>query len=110
VEAREELKRDPDSPISNVDIQLGMSAILDMNARKQIGDKFQLNAGLKTVILGKRETWDDLAKSRIGSLGTLSISYGIVNLEYNIRILYDSNISPRRQLDESLVAGIRLSF
>lgn len=110
VETREQLKRDPSSPISNVDIQLGISGIVDFAARKQIGDLFQLNASVKTVILGKEDTYKDITKARVGSLALASISYGVFNLEYTMRLLYDSNFSVRRQLDQSLVAGVRVEL
>jgi hypothetical protein len=106
VETREQLKRDPSSPISTVDIQLGLSGIVDFTARKQLGDLFQLNTSVKTVILGKEDTYKDVTKARVGTLALASISYGVFNLEYTMRLLYDSNYSVRRQIDQSLVAGV----
>lgn len=106
----EQLKRDPNSPISNVELQLGLSGVVDFTARKQLGNNFQLSTSLKTVILGKEDLYKDLTKSRVSTLGLLSLSYGIISLDYTLRVVYDSNFSPRRQLDQSLVAGFRVSL
>jgi hypothetical protein len=106
----EQLKRDPNSPISNVDLELGITGVIDLTARKQLSDNFTLTSSLKTIALGKEETYKDLEKARVSFLGLTSLSYGVVSLDYTCRIVYDSNFSPIRQLDQTLVFGMRLNL
>lgn len=104
----------PNNPLSAVQSQVtlesGISAVFDLVVRKQIGDKLNLNASVKTVLLGKEETYQDLTKTRASSLILAGISYGLFSIDYTMRLLYDSNYSFRRQLEQSLVAGIRYSM
>lgn len=106
----EQLKRDPNSPISNVDLELGITGVIDFTARKQLTDNFLLTTSLKTIALGKEDTYKDLDKARVSFLGLTSLSYGVVSLDYTCRIVYDSNFSPIRQLDQTLVFGMRLNL
>ncbi|MBK9247453.1 MAG: hypothetical protein IPM69_04905 [Ignavibacteria bacterium] len=104
----------PNNPLSAVQSQVtlesGISAVFDLTMRKQIGEKLNLNASIKTVLLGKEETYQDLTKTRASSLILAGISYGLFSIDYTMRLLYDSNYSFRRQLEQSLVAGIRYSL
>lgn len=114
LESNRRYKLGPDNPLSNVQDQVtlesGISGVIDINARKQIGESFQFNTSIKVVMLGKEKTWTDYTKARVGSLALLSLSYGVFNLEYNMRLLYDSNYSLRRQIDQSLVAGLKINL
>ncbi|MBI3260696.1 MAG: hypothetical protein HYZ54_14650 [Ignavibacteriae bacterium] len=104
----------PNNPLSNVQDQVtlesGFSGVFDFSAKKQIGEKLILTSSVKTVLLGKEETYKDYRKTRIGTLILAGISYGLFSLDYNMRLLYDSNYSLRRQLEQSLVMGVRLEL
>lgn len=111
---REKYVIGPDNPLSavqdQVSLESGISGVIDVNARKQVAEKLQLNLSSKTALLGKRETYKDISKVRVGSLASLSLSYGVFSIEYNMRLVYDSNFSTRRALDQSLLAGIKFSL
>ncbi len=104
----------PNNPLSNVQDQVtlesGISGVFDLSAKKQIGEKLNLSASVKTVLLGKEETYSDYRKTRVGTLILGGISYGLFSLDYNLRLLYDSNYSLRRQLEQSLVAGVQVTL
>lgn len=104
----------PNNPLSNVQDQVtlesGLSGVFDLSAKKQIGEKLIISSSVKTVLLGKEETYKDYRKTRIGTLILAGISYGLFSLDYNMRLLYDSNYSLRRQLEQSLVAGVRITL
>lgn len=114
VTTREKYIIGPENPLATVQDQVtlesGISGVVDVNARKQIAEKLSLNLSSKTALLGKRETYQDISKVRVGSLSTLSLVYGVFTIEYNMRLVYDSNFSLRRALDQSLVAGIRFTL
>ncbi|MBS1538320.1 MAG: hypothetical protein JST20_11295 [Bacteroidetes bacterium] len=104
----------PNNPLSDVQSQVtlesGFSGIFDVSVRKQLSEKLSGNASIKTVLLGKEETYKDLTKVRASSLMLAGISFGIFSLDYTMRLLYDSNYSLRRQLEQSLVVGVRLTL
>lgn len=104
----------PNNPLSAVQSQItlesGFSGIFDLNAKKQIGEKLTLMSSIKAVFLGKEEMYSNYRKIRASTLILGGISYGVVTLDYTMRLLYDSNYSLRRQLEQSLVAGVRLAF
>ncbi len=110
LQPQRQFKASTDNPLSTIDVETGMSALVDLQFHQQITSGLQLNISSKTVYLGKQSSWSDYTKARISSLGTLSLSYAIFNIEYTMHLIYDSNYSLRRQLDQTLVAGLRFTL
>lgn len=102
------------NPLSSVQdvvtVESGISAIVDFNARKQLNETMSITASIKTVMLGKEAMFQDVANSRVSALALMSMQLGIFTLDYNMRIVYDNNYSKRRQLDQSLVLGLRYNI
>jgi hypothetical protein len=104
----------PDNPLSAVQSQVtvesGLSAVVDMSARAQLAENLNLNVSIKAVALGKADSYKNWETWRCSGLALANISYGIITIDYTMRLLYDATYSIRRQLEQSLVLGLRFSF
>ena len=81
--------------------ETGFSAILNMNMKIAISDKFNFKLDTKAVALSKDKFFDDVSNARCRLILITGLYYGIIGVEYNLNILYDKNISPMRQLEQS---------
>jgi hypothetical protein len=104
----------PNSPLSDVQGQVtlesGYSAIVDLDYQRTIATDLSLHMSFKTVALSKDGLGGDLTKARVTSLLTLSWQYKFLSLDYTTHLVYDSNVSPERELDQSLVFGLKLDL
>ena len=102
------------SPLSNVQdqvtIESGYSAIVDLDYQRTITTDLSLHLSFKTVALSKDGLGGDLTKARVTSLLLLSWQYKFLSLDYTTHLVYDSNVSPERELDQSLVFGLKLDL
>jgi hypothetical protein len=104
----------PNNPLAAVQTQVrlesGYSAILDVIFRNALADNFFFNTSLRTVALLKEPDFKNLSNSRVGSLLLIGLQYDVFTVDYSNRLLYDRNLSKRRQLDQVLVFGVRLNL
>ncbi len=99
------------NPLSDVQgevtFESGYSAIADLDYQRTIATDLSTHISFKTVALSKDGLGGDLTKARVTSLLLLSWQYKFLSLDYNLHLVYDSNVSPERALDQSLVFGLK---
>lgn len=105
---------DENNPLQHVQaqftVELGYSGIIELGYTKKIGEDFTFRSTSKTVILTKDHFTEDVKNSRVGSLLLAGLQYKFLALDYTLHVLYDHNISPRRQLDQTMVFGLRFDL
>src|SRR3989339_934736 len=105
---------DENNPLSNyqddITIESGYSGIFEMGYETHIFEDLLFNASFRNVALTKKSVVEDIKDSRVGSLLFTNLQYQVFNIDYTMRILYDRNFSLRRQLDQTLVFGLRFNI
>jgi hypothetical protein len=105
---------DENNPLSNVQDQFtvnqGYSGIFELDMTKNLGSNFSFKESFKTVILTKLGFFDNVKNSRVGSLLVSGIAYKFLSIDYTLHLVYDNNISPRRELDQTMVFGFKLDI
>jgi Protein of unknown function (DUF3078) len=96
---------DPDTPgIEKNKVEGGVTSVTDLNT------KFRDNA----LLTSKLELFSDLKalnRTDVNWQSTLTVQLAkYVNLNFDVRLLYDSDVSPRRQLKEALALGLTYTF
>ena len=104
---------DENNPLQNVQDQFtinqGYSGIFQVDMSKKLGD-FLFKESFKTVILTRQGFADNVKNSRVGSLLLTGLSYKFLSIDYTLHLVYDNSISPRRELDQTMVFGFKLDI
>ncbi|MFI5262975.1 MAG: hypothetical protein ACHQM6_00510 [Candidatus Kapaibacterium sp.] len=102
------------NPLQNIQdqftVEKGYSAILQFNFATNIGDNFTFKESFKTVLLTKDGFTRDIQNSRVASLLLTSVQYKFISVDYTLHIIYDRNVSRRRQLDQTMVFGLKFNI
>jgi len=105
---------DDNNPLSNVQDQFtvnqGYSGIFQLDITKNLGSDFAFKETFKTVVLTKNGFTNNVKNSRVGSLLVSGLSYKFLSIDYTLHLVYDNNISPRRELDQTMVFGFKLDI
>jgi hypothetical protein len=105
---------DENNPLQNVQDQFtvnqGYSGIFQLDVTKNIGSGFSFKETFKTVVLTKKGFTDNVKNSRVGSLLITGLAYKFLSIDYTLHLVYDNNISPRRELDQTMVFGLKLDI
>ncbi len=105
---------DENNPLSHVQdqftVEKGYSAILELSMTHRFGENLSFRASNRTVMLTKDDFTKNIENSRVGSLTLAGIQYKFLSIDYTLHVLYDRNISPRRQLDQTMVFGLRFDL
>ena len=97
-------------PSSNVDYIQGPTAVFNLTFTKQIKDGICANVSLSSLLLAKKDFLKSTSNSRFSSMLTSGIDFGILSIQYTNRLVYDKELSNRRQLDQTLVLGVKFSI
>jgi hypothetical protein len=104
---------DENNPLQNVQDQFtvnqGYSGIFQLDITKKVGD-FSFKESFKTVVLTKLGFFDNVKNSRAGSLLVSGLAYKFLSIDYTLHLVYDNSISPRRELDQTMVFGFKLDI
>jgi hypothetical protein len=105
---------DEGNPLQHVQdqftVESGYSGILELAYTKHINDNFLFRASDRTVMLTKQDFTQDVKNSRVGSLLLAGLQYKFLSIDYTMHVLYDRNISQRRQLDQTMVFGLKFDL
>jgi len=105
---------DENNPLSNVQDQFtvnqGYSGIFELDLTKNLGSNFSFKETFKTVVLTKQGFFDHVKNSRVGSLLISGLAYKFLSIDYTLHLVYDNNISPRRELDQTMVFGLKFDI
>lgn len=91
-------------------IEKGYSSIFQISWKKKFGDDLTFRESFKAVALTKDDFTKNVENSRVGGLLIASIAYKVFSIDYTMHVVYDKNISPRRQLDQTMVFGLRFDI
>jgi hypothetical protein len=95
---------------SDVTLESGYCAILSFNLKKKLSENAGFRASLKAVALTKDDVRVSISNARTTGLLSFGFRYSLISLDYSGHLIYDRNISIKRQLDQSLVFGLRLEL
>lgn len=102
------------NPLQNVQdqftVEKGYSGIIQLDFTKRIGDNFSFKTSVKTVILTKEDFIQSAKNSRVGTLLLTGLQYKFLSIDYTMHLLYDKNLSSRRQLDQTMVFGLKFDI
>lgn len=88
----------------------GLSALLNIEIHKEIFEGLNFNFSFKSQAIAKNKIYGDLKNFRYSGILLSSIEYGVISINYTNRIVYDNDISPSRNLSQSLTMGLKYSF
>lgn len=94
----------------SVTIESGYCAILEVNYQKKLGESSSIHFGFKNVALTKNDVSVSISNARATSLLGFGLQYSILTIDYSGHLVYDRDISLRRQVDQSLVFGVRFDL
>ncbi len=104
----------PDNPLSNVQDQMilesGYSAVFKMSYNVDLADNFSFYSNINYVAFTKKSFFDDIKNSTVSGIVTAGFQYSYFSLDYTSILLYEENISKRRQLDQTLVFGLKFNI
>lgn len=104
----------PDNPLSNVQdritLESGFSAVFKLNYTNEFTDDLSFNGQAWFVAFTKNSFFEDIENSTASGIITAGLSYRYFSLDYSFNLMYDSNFSKRRQLDQTLVFGLRFDI
>lgn len=95
---------------SNVDFLDGPSAVFNVLFTKAFGETINTSISLNTILMAKKNFFKDTENSRFSSLLVANLNIDLFSIKYTNRLIYDSEISTKRQLDQSIVFSLQLSF
>ncbi len=105
---------DENNPLQNIQdqftVEKGYSGIIELDFIKRIGENFSFKTSVKTVILTKEDFTQSIKNSRVGTLVLAGLQYRFLSIDYTMHLLYDKNISPRRQLEQTMVFGLKFDI
>jgi hypothetical protein len=110
------LNVDPDNPLSairkarSVKLESGYSGLVSFEYLNDITDDLKFSTQLFGIALSKGNLGSFFTDPHAVAEAETSLSYKVFAFRYNLRLVYDSNFSSRRQLDQTASFGISLEF
>ncbi len=95
---------------SEVTIESGYSGIIDINYSNLVADNLKFTFGAKTVAMTKGNLGGTISDARVTSLFSVGFQYKIVNLSYRGHLVYDRNVSLKRDLSQFLGFGVKFDL
>lgn len=97
-------------PSSNAEYIDGPTAVFNITFSKKINELVSTNVSFNSLLLAKKNFLKQSSDSRFSSLLVTNLDIGIVSIQYTNRLVYDKGVSSKRQLDQSLVMGLKFSL
>jgi len=88
----------------------GPTAVFNLKFRRSINEDTSVSLLFNSLFLMKKGFFKDTGNSRFSSLLNASFDYKMLSIQYNGRLLYDQEISYKRQFTQSLVFGVKLTL
>jgi hypothetical protein len=98
------------TPSNNAEFADGPTAVLNFNFSKSISEKVNFNSSFNSLFLAKKDFLKSTSNSRFSSLFLASLEIYFFSIEYSNRIVYDKELGNKRQLEQSLVVGLKLNI
>jgi hypothetical protein len=97
-------------PSSNAEYIAGPTGVFNSTFSKRFSDLVSTSISLNSLLLAKKEFLKSTSNSRFSSLLTASLNLGVITLQYSNTLVYDKELSKKRQLNQSLVLGIKIDL
>ncbi|PLX24289.1 MAG: hypothetical protein C0600_13345 [Ignavibacteria bacterium] len=110
------LNVDPDNPLSairkarSVKLESGYSGLLSIEYLNDITDDLKFSARTFGIALSKGDLGSFFENPHAVAEFETALTYKIFAFKYDVRLVYDTNYSARRQLDQTASFGIALEF
>lgn len=95
---------------SNSSFESGLSAIFQIDINTEFTDDFKFKMYFKAVALPKDNNFNDIKNSRATMFIVTGFYYTFIGIEYNLNMIYDNNISVKRQLEQSLMLSFSVDI
>ncbi|MBM4172511.1 MAG: DUF3078 domain-containing protein [Ignavibacteria bacterium] len=97
-------------PKSDAEFINGPSAVFNLNFSKQLSEDVSIGVPLNSLFLMKKDFFKSISNSRFSSLLLCSLEFRFLSIQYTNRLVYDKELSNRRQLDQSIVLGLKFTL
>ena len=98
------------TPSNNAEFADGPTAVLNFNFSKSISEKVNFNSSFNSLFLAKKDFLKSTSNSRFSSLFLASLEIYFFSIEYSNRLVYDKELGSKRQLEQSLVVGLKFEI
>ena len=88
---------------SQTTFESGMSAVFQIDMNVDVSKSLKMKLNTKALAFSKKDFFKDINQSRGSVLLGAGIFYSVIGIEYNMHMVYDKNISPMRDLEQSLM-------
>jgi hypothetical protein len=95
---------------SEVEYLDGPSAVFNILFTKSFGESVSSSISISTLLMARKDFFNEVKNSRFSSLLVASLSIDLFTIKYTNRLIYDSDISSKRQLVQSLVLSLQLNL
>lgn len=97
-------------PSSSAEYIDGPTAVFNLTLTKKFNELVCTNISFNSLLLAKKDFLKSTSNSRLSSLLTASLDVGVVSIQYINRLVYDKELSNKRQLEQSLVLGLKFDL
>jgi len=97
-------------PSSNVEYIDGPTAVFNLTFTKKLNRLVDASVSLNSLLLAKKDFLKSTSNSRFSSLLAANLNVGLFSIQYTNRLVYDKELSVRRQLEQSLVLGLKFDL
>lgn len=105
---------DENNPLTSVQdqatLESGYSAVFQLEYSNELFENFAFTSSIRSVAMTKDPAIKTITNSRVSALVLGGLRYGIIGADYTLKLTYDKAYSLRRQLDQSLVFGLKLTI
>lgn len=97
-------------PSSRAEFADGPTAVLNFSFSKSISEKVSFNSSFNSLFLAKKDFLKSTSNSRFSSLFLAGLEIYFFSIEYSNRLVYDKELGSKRQLEQSLVVGLKFEI
>lgn len=101
---------DENKPSSNTEYIDGPTGVFNFTFFKKFTEMTRTSISFNSLLLAKKDFLKSSSNSRFSSCLIFGLDIGVVSIQYTNRIIYDKELSKKRQLDQSLVLGLKVDF
>lgn len=101
---------DETKPSSDAEFINGPSAVFNLNFSKQLNENVSIGVSLNSLFLMKKDFFKSTSNSRFSSLLLCSMEFSFLSIQYTNRLVYDKELSDRRQFDQSIILGFKFTL
>lgn len=98
------------TPSSDAEFIDGPTAVFNFNFSKSFTENISFNSSFNSLLLIKKNFFDNTKNSRFSSLLIVGLNVGIISLQYNNRFVYDIELSKKGRFEQSLVVGFTINL